>query len=155
MAKGLADYCGLMYRYELQRDETGGFFARHPDLPGCTSGGETAGEAIENLDEARLLWIEARLASGQSVPEPQEEYKGKLSLRLPASLHARLAERAAREGASINQLITVAVTSALSTAEAEGRLLPHLARMEAAIDQLGKKSTARRFADVGNRQAGR
>lgn len=46
-----------------------------------------------------------------------------LSLRLPESLHKRLADLAAREGVSINQLITSAVAekmAALDTAEILG-----------------------------------
>jgi hypothetical protein len=59
-----------------------------------------------------------------------------------------LAERAAREGVSINQLITVAVTSTLSAAEAEARFLPHLSRMEAAIDQLVQRGVVRQFGGL-------
>lgn len=42
-----------------------------------------------------------------------------LSLRLPESLHKRLAELAAREGISINQLITSAVAEKMAALDTE------------------------------------
>ena len=45
--------------------------AYHPELPGCMSHGTTPEEAIENLSEARQLYIETLLEKGLSVPEPQ------------------------------------------------------------------------------------
>jgi predicted HicB family RNase H-like nuclease len=51
------------------------------------------------------LWIEAKLEGGFPVPAPAEEsrYSGKFVLRLPKSLHARLAMEAEKEGVSLNQ----------------------------------------------------
>lgn len=45
--------------------------AYHPELPGCMSHGITPDEAIENLSEARQLYIETLLEKGLSVPKPQ------------------------------------------------------------------------------------
>jgi len=45
--------------------------AYHPELPGCMSHGTTPEEAIENLIEAKQLYIETLLEKGISVPEPQ------------------------------------------------------------------------------------
>ncbi|MCP3961318.1 MAG: type II toxin-antitoxin system HicB family antitoxin [bacterium] len=50
--------------------DSGGYFAQHPDLPGCMTEGRTEAEALENLEAARELWIETRLENGYSVPEP-------------------------------------------------------------------------------------
>ena len=74
--KDLDHYLALDYPIEFIRDsEQGGYFARHPDLLGCTAEGSTAEEAIRNLDESRELWLEARLESGHPVPEPvSDEY---------------------------------------------------------------------------------
>lgn len=107
--KTLTDYMKLDYPVELIRDsDQGGFFARHPDLPGCTAEGDTAEEAVNNLDESRELWIEARLESGFPVPIPlSEEYGGRISLRITRGLHAALARAAGRQGMSLNQLLNV------------------------------------------------
>lgn len=105
--ESLEHYLSLNYAYELTRDiEQGGYFATHPDLDGCAAQGETADEAIEQLDVARELWIETRLEDGLPVPEPvQEEPSGRISLRMPSSLHAKLIRIADRQGVSLNLVL--------------------------------------------------
>jgi predicted RNase H-like HicB family nuclease len=100
-------YLSLNYPYELTRDpEEGGYFATHPDLDGCAAQGETAEEAVAQLDEARELWIETRLEDGLAVPEPApEEPSGRVSLRMPSSLHAKLIRIADRQGVSLNLIL--------------------------------------------------
>jgi antitoxin HicB len=107
--KSVEDYMSLSYPYELVLDQDqGGYFARHPDLPGCTAEGESPQEAVTNLDQSRRLWIEVRLEGGYPVPEPVgEDYRGRISLRIPRSLHASLARASVRLGMSLNQLLTV------------------------------------------------
>ena len=51
-----------------------------------------------------------------------------LSLRLPESLHKRLAELAQREGISINQLIATAVAEKMSALDTEDLLKERAAR---------------------------
>jgi hypothetical protein len=51
-----------------------------------------------------------------------------LSLRLPQSLHKRLAELAAREGISINQLIATAVAEKMAALDTEELLGARAAR---------------------------
>jgi antitoxin HicB len=51
------------------------------------------------------LLIASALKSGEPIPEPQRRYSGNLRLRLPISLHGRLAREAEREGVSLNQWI--------------------------------------------------
>ncbi len=55
--------------------------------------------------EAMEGWIETKLENGFPVPMPlgADNYSGKFVLRLPKSLHARLAVEATREGVSLNQ----------------------------------------------------
>ena len=43
----------------LSEEDGGGFFATVPDLPGCMSDGETPEEALVNVQDAILAWIEA------------------------------------------------------------------------------------------------
>lgn len=103
--KSLKEYLDLVYPYELT-PEHDGFFARHPDLPGCMSEGDTPEEAMRNLDEAREAWIETRLENGFPVPEPRTgDFSGKISLRMPSGLHERLSELATKEGVSLNLLL--------------------------------------------------
>lgn len=136
--KTLSEYMELDYPIELHRDrERGRYFARHPDLPGCSAGGDTAGDAESNLEESREAWIEARLESGYPVPEPpSEEYGGRISLRIPRGLHASLARASIRQQMSLNQLLTVILAewsggiSVQDRVERELREILHSAREE-------------------------
>jgi antitoxin HicB len=102
------EYLNLNYPIELIRDEEGGYFANHPDLPGCGAQGRTAEEAIANLDDARKLWIETRLEDNLPIPLPlSDEPSGKILLRMPPPLHAELAKQALRQNVSLNLLLNM------------------------------------------------
>jgi antitoxin HicB len=121
MAKDLAYYMTLNYPAEIDRaDERDGIVvAFHPDLPGCAAQGGSANEALIHLDEARTAWIESALADHQPVPEPPDEnYGGKLLVRMMPALHAAIARRANRQGVSINQLIVATLAESVGFARA-------------------------------------
>lgn len=61
---------------ELCTDGSLCYRAYHPELPGCMSHGLAPEEAIENLTEARRLYIETLLEKGQTVPKPQRMRTG-------------------------------------------------------------------------------
>lgn len=91
-------------------EEDGAFVAEARDLPGCSAVGDTREVAVQEARDAIASWIEAARAAGNPVPEPSSElaecaYSGKLLLRMPRSLHARLARRASNEGVSLNQWV--------------------------------------------------
>jgi antitoxin HicB len=46
--------------------------AEHPDLPGCRGQGDSTDEAIENIHDARYLYIESLLEDGLPVPPPSD-----------------------------------------------------------------------------------
>ena len=102
------DYMKLPYNYIVKpiTDESGSYFhVSVLEFDGCQSTGDTLEEAYDGLMEAVEGWIETRLENGFSVPHPLdvERFSGKFVLRLPKSLHARLAVEAAKEGVSLNQ----------------------------------------------------
>jgi predicted RNase H-like HicB family nuclease len=104
--KTIDEYSKLPYPLELIPDgDEGGFVAVYPDLPGCISLGDTAQEAVANAADAKLAWLEAALAQGVDIPEPDwvDNYSGQFKLRIPKSLHKSLAEHSKREGISMNQ----------------------------------------------------
>ena len=104
--KSIEEYMALPYRMELipDRDE-GGYVVSFPDLPGCLSSGSTYDEAIRNAEDAKREWLAAALEDHLEIPEPDslESYSGQFRLRMPRSLHRRLAQQAKREGVSMNQ----------------------------------------------------
>jgi predicted RNase H-like HicB family nuclease len=54
----------------LPAEEGGGFLATAPDLPGCMSDGDTPEEAVSNIQDAIVTWIEAARDLGHAVPKP-------------------------------------------------------------------------------------
>jgi antitoxin HicB len=54
----------------LPTEEGGGFLATVPDLPGCMSDGDTPEEAVTNVQDAILAWLEAARDLGHEIPKP-------------------------------------------------------------------------------------
>jgi antitoxin HicB len=106
------------YKVEIIKlcdDDGGGFLATVPKLPGCMSDGETRKEALENIEDAIKCWIETAQELGRDIPKPDEykmedDFSGKLTLRIPKILHKMLSEQAHIESCSINQLITTYIS---------------------------------------------
>jgi predicted RNase H-like HicB family nuclease len=72
--------------------EAGAYGVIVPDLPGCTSGGATLDEAIQNAAEAVRLWAEDALADGERLPEPRSVESSRKDPKVI---------RATREGAAL------------------------------------------------------
>jgi antitoxin HicB len=100
-------------------DDDGSFRAEMLEFPGAIATGETAAEALSNLEEVAEGWLETAIANGQPIPEPMDnvDFSGRLVLRLPKSLHQRAAYAAERDGASLNQFIVGAVAIQVGAAE--------------------------------------
>ncbi|RJX21853.1 MAG: type II toxin-antitoxin system HicB family antitoxin [Ammonifex sp.] len=79
-----------------------------PELPGCTTHGETKAEALANIEEAIEEWVATAQEKGWPIPAPRtglEEYSGRFVVRLPKSLHRQLVRLAEEEGVSLNQYV--------------------------------------------------
>lgn len=116
--KDLAYYTSLPYKVEIYPEPDGsGYTAEIPDLPGCLTCAETLPELLEMIEDAKRGWFEVALERGLGIPEPSPvldgTYSGKFLVRVPRSLHRRLAERARREGTSLNQFVSVALAEAV------------------------------------------
>lgn len=144
MNNALGYYLNLPYTIELRNSPDEGWFVRVNELPGCMSQGDTANEAIANIQEALELWLEVALEHGDAIPEPRsdEEYSGKFVVRVPRSLHRELAETANREGISLNQYINAALALSVGGARSRqaqftsDRLGQQLTRLESLVDRL-------------------
>lgn len=55
----------------LAKQDGGGYLATIPLLKGCQSDGKTPDEAIMNLREAQIAWLESALKHGDPIPIPQ------------------------------------------------------------------------------------
>jgi predicted RNase H-like HicB family nuclease len=67
----------------IESDETGGYYAFCPTLPGCYSQGETLEETKRNLREAIQYHLESLLKDGASLPAEREEFVGTIQVPLP------------------------------------------------------------------------
>ena len=60
----------------LEPDETGGYVATCPSLPGCYSQGDTVDGALDNIREAIELCLEDMQAHGEVIPDPSRVLVG-------------------------------------------------------------------------------
>ncbi|MGK7924353.1 MAG: type II toxin-antitoxin system HicB family antitoxin [Spirulina sp.] len=69
--QSLEYYLSLKYPMSIYPEDEGGYTIMIPDLPGCMTQGETIEEALENINEARELWIETVYSSSKKqIPLP-------------------------------------------------------------------------------------
>jgi predicted RNase H-like HicB family nuclease len=99
-----------MFKYSLQikwSDEDNGYIATAPELPGLSAFGKTQEEAVSELKIAAEAYLETLKESGQALPVPEKlsPYSGQIRLRMPKSLHAKLAAAAAVDDISLNTYI--------------------------------------------------
>ena len=101
----------------LSKEEGGGYLVEYPDIPGCTSDGETIEEAVKNGREALRDCVEVFRESGRKVPKPSIE-AAQWRQRLPRTLYSKLTKRAEIEGVSINSLVTAIIAEAIGAKQA-------------------------------------
>jgi predicted RNase H-like HicB family nuclease len=52
-------------------EEDGGYIADIPDLEACSAFGETPAKALEEVQRAKELWLQAATAEGKPIPVPR------------------------------------------------------------------------------------
>lgn len=107
--KDISYYMNLPYNKIIQEinDESGHYFyGRIMELDGCQSTGDTIDELYDNLNEAMEGYLEIKIEQGLPIPEAVDanNFSGRFVVRLPKTLHQRLAMEAENEGISLNQL---------------------------------------------------
>jgi antitoxin HicB len=118
--KTLQQYLDLPYHVSLVRGEDArgkaGWSASVDELPDCTAAGKSPEEAVQRLRKAMESWISSALDRNEEIPEPRSgsSASGRLLVRMPKTLHGRLARAAEHEGVSLNQFITSALSSAVA-----------------------------------------
>ena len=66
----LDDYLNLQYAITIYPEIEGGYVAEIKDLPGCLTQGDSLEETINNINEAKELWIETAYDAGDAIPLP-------------------------------------------------------------------------------------
>lgn len=88
----------------LPDEDGGGWLAIVPDLPGCSSDGETPMEALEHVQDAIETWLAAARKHNVPVPRQDEFISVAFPQEVPSEVR-RQAEHIARqmEGLSISE----------------------------------------------------
>ena len=149
----IQEYLSRPYARVLVADETGGYTAQILEFPGCFAEGDTAEEAIRNLDDAMADWIETVIESEGRVPDPLESqgYSGRLVLRMPKSIHKQAVARAVLDGVSLNQWMLDAIAQRMGAE----RRSDELARIIASEKNGRPVTSARRRRDAGTKRTSR
>ena len=58
----------MQYRVLIEQDEDGVYIAEVPALPGCISQGKSRTEAVNNIKEAMIAYLESLKAHNEPVP---------------------------------------------------------------------------------------
>ncbi len=119
VTRDLDYYLHLPYQIIIVPEEAGGYFAEIGELTGCMTQGETMEEVLRNIDDAKHLWLQTALEDKMEIPLPEcmREYSGRFVVRIPVSLHRRIAKLAEKEGVSINQMVLLLLTENTAAAE--------------------------------------
>lgn len=86
---------------EIGEDPASGFCVFFPDLPGCTSAGETQQQAVDNATSILQVFVDMTLERGGNLPDPSSlddvdvdtEVTEKARVLVPAKLPAGKAIR--------------------------------------------------------------
>ena len=109
--------------------EDKGWIAVIPELAGCSAFGKSPDKALEELEIAKDLWLEAARKDKRHIPEPlaERDLTGKFVVRLPKELHHTLVIQAKEQGVSLNQfmLYIMAQYSHLGSQMARHTIRPH------------------------------
>ncbi|MVX58259.1 toxin-antitoxin system HicB family antitoxin [Streptococcus danieliae] len=145
MIKDKKYYLGLDYSVlidEINDDGEVLFTASIRELPGLIVYGDSLNEVYEEIELAKADWIEANLEWGREIEEPfkdsLEEYSGKVTLRMPKTLHRKVKERSEIEGVSLNQTLVQLINDGLFN------------DMQSSIEQLAKQieNTTKQFSQT-------
>ncbi|MCL1846715.1 MAG: type II toxin-antitoxin system HicB family antitoxin [Coriobacteriia bacterium] len=100
-------------------DDFEGYRAFLIDIPAVESLGATPEEAVADLVDVKEEWFAYARAKGIHIPNPdiafsqRIDYNGRVTLRMPRSLHQQVAQRAALEGISLNSYLNSAIERAV------------------------------------------
>ena len=89
--------------------------AKSTALKGCVGQGDTAEEAISELEANEQDWLETAKEVGIPIPavpvEASQEYSGKLTVRIAPGVHRDAAQIAKAEKVSLTQYISDAIVN--------------------------------------------
>ena len=116
----MGKYSVYDYPYEMRNELVDGekaFVCRFRDFPHIIGVGDTQDEALADGREALESIIDYEVEEGHQLPEPSVTEavtaSGRLTIRMPKSLHQRLIQRAEDDDASLNTIVCNALENYL------------------------------------------
>lgn len=113
-------YMNLHYSVVINEFDDDGdrvFSAEIKEMPGLIVYGDSLEEVYEEIELAKEDWIDANIEWGREISEPipnsLADYSGRLTLRLPRTLHRTLKNHSLIEGVSLNQTVIQLINSGL------------------------------------------
>ena len=99
-----------MFKYSMQlfwSEEDGEYVALIPEFPYLSALAKKPDRAVREAVMVAEAFLEDMAEVGETPPEPQvlSSFSGQIRLRMPRTLHQRLAGRARMEDVSLNTLI--------------------------------------------------
>lgn len=115
----ITGYLARPWTVRIKKNSWGRYLARVDELDGCVGDGETAEEALASVHASMHIWFATALLKGLEIPEPGEDvtFSGKFVVRVPTSLHRKLATQAKEEGVSLNTLIVTLLSGEVGKAD--------------------------------------
>ena len=107
-----------MYTVTVRKENVDGdfyFVGRVSEFPNISSYEDTYDEArlmvIDSINSLHKIAIEDGVSFPEPIPSLDEEYSGRVTLRMPKSLHAKIAQQAILEDVSVNQYLVTAIAT--------------------------------------------
>lgn len=101
--------------YQMAVDNHSFWVAESKLLKGCVGQGDTSEDAIRELEENEVEWIETAKECGIPIPptaiRSEKQYSGKISLRFSPFVHEEASNNAKDLGISLNQYINDAIVN--------------------------------------------
>lgn len=108
----------MLYPFQVYQSEVEQhvfWVAKSSSLKGCVGQGETAEEAISELEANEREWLATAREVGIPIPavpvETSQDYSGKLTVRIAPGVHREAAQLAKSEKVSLTQYISDAIVN--------------------------------------------
>lgn len=99
--------------YQMQVDENVFWIAESKALKGCVGQGDTADEALKELEANEIDWLETARECGISIPvetvRKENQFSGKVSVRFSPFVHEEASNNAQALKISLNQYLNDAI----------------------------------------------
>jgi len=145
---------GFGYRVVVEwSDEDRAFVARVPALPGCAAHGRTPEQATREAVVAARGIVDVMRAHKDPIPPADaiSGHSGQLRLRLPRSLHQRLAQLAALDGVSLNQEMVALLAAGAGEKSVKPSARPRITRRGRTQGRDAPRDTPRHSPDRAGR----